>query len=59
LKKEDVEKLLKEHPEMTVAIQYVNPGKDGRGGYYRVKPSTYFDPHPNQITTNLTQALIH
>ena len=36
--------LIRRHPEARQYMQYVPPGKDGRRGYWRVTPYTYFEP---------------
>jgi hypothetical protein len=57
LNEEEVKKILERHPEYADLIQYVRPEKTGRrGGYWRVKPYTYFDPHPNQIKPRIALA---
>ena len=38
MNEKEVLELLRRHPEMAKYIEYVRPGKDGRRGYWRIKP---------------------
>jgi len=57
LNEKEVAEFLKEHPEMTGLVQFVARRlKNGRVGYWRTTPYTYFDPHPNQLKTRIALA---
>ena len=44
MNEEEVLELLRRHPEMAQYIEYVRPGKDGRRGYWRIKPYGGINP---------------
>lgn len=41
--------LVRERPDLARHFHYVCSGKDGRSGYYRRIPSTYYDPKARSL----------